>query len=249
MNAAALPVPPDSQIDNCLIHNRIEIIALLREMVAKRSLLTIHFNEGAEFIVTTVLAVNPEFEEVVVDWGADRQADLHLLQAERLTAVTLVDHIKVQFSTGRPQETVFEGGPAFRMRLPSSVLRLQRRNFYRVKVPMGRPVICRVTHPAQPAKLLDLRVLDLSVGGLALLVNPAEFDREPGGHIEDCRISIPDHGHFHATLEVRNAELLAEGAKARLKRLGCQFVDLPPHVTGQIQRYILQVERSRLGKG
>lgn len=245
MNDASQPVANNTDLDNCITHSRLEIVPILRDIADKHALLTIHFNEGSDFIVTSLLAVNPDYEEVVIDCGADKVANARLLAAPRLTAVTFLDHIKIQFATGGAQQTTFEGTPAFRVRLPDSLLRLQRRNYYRVKIPLARPVICRVANPALPGKLLDLKVLDLSVGGLALLVNPAEYDREPGGRIEDCRINLPDHGHFHAELEVRNAEVLAENAKHRLKRLGCQFVSLPGHVGGQIQRYILQLERSR----
>ncbi|MBK6980952.1 MAG: flagellar brake protein [Betaproteobacteria bacterium] len=247
MNDAAFPISAETELDNCIIHSRLEIIPILRDIAAKHALLTIHFSGGADFIVTSLLAVNPDFEEMVIDCGADPVVNARLLAAPRLTAVTFLDHIKIQFSTAGAQQTSFEGAPAFRIRMPDSLLRLQRRNYYRVKVPLARPVVCRVAHPAQPGRLLDLKVLDLSVGGLALLVNPADFDREPGGLVEDCKISLPDHGHFHAELEVRNAEVLAENAKHRLKRLGCQFLLLPGHVGGQIQRYILQVELSRLG--
>jgi c-di-GMP-binding flagellar brake protein YcgR len=247
MNDIAIPVPPGTDFENCLVHSHVEILGLLRDIANKRALLTIHFNEGAEFIVTSLLAVNPDFEEVVIDCGADRRANAHLLEASRLTVVTFLDHIKIQFVTGRAQETTYQGHPAFRIRVPESMLRLQRRNYYRVKVPLGRPVLCRVPRADHPGRHLDLKVLDISVGGIALLTVPETFDREVGQLVEECRVTLPEHGDFHVSLEVRNSEMLAEGPKQNLKRLGCQFIALPGTVTGQIQRYILQIERGRLG--
>ena len=247
MNDIAIPVPPGTDLDNCLVHSHVEILGLLRDIAAKHALLTIHFNEGADFIVTTLLAVNPDFEEVVIDCGADRATNARLLAAPRLTAVTFLDHIKIQFATGRAQETTFQGHPAFRIRVPESLLRLQRRNYYRVKVPLGRPVLCRVPRADAAGKHVDLKVMDISVGGMALLTVPESFDREVGQPVEDCRVTLPDHGDFRVSLEVRNTEMLAEGPKQNLKRLGCQFIALPGTVAGQIQRYILQIERGRLG--
>jgi c-di-GMP-binding flagellar brake protein YcgR len=247
MNGAALPVTPDANFENCVIPVRLQIVNILRDMAARRVLVTAHFNEGREFIVTMVLAVEPESDEFVIDLGADRVANAHLLAAARFTLVTFLDHIKIQFDTGPAQETSHLGAPALCTRIPAFVVRLQRRAFYRVKVPASRPVLCRLPHPAQPGKWLDLNAYDLSVGGVMLPLPSEEFDIAPGARIDDCRMTIPDHGHFQASLIVRNAEVLPGGPRQRLKRLGCEFVCLPPHVISLIQRYVLQVERSRIG--
>lgn len=247
MNAAALPVPPGTHDETCLIHSLAEIVPLLRDVVAKHALLTIHFGDSPGFIVTNMLAVDPVALELVFDCGADATMNRRLLAAPRLTFVTFLDHIKIQFATASARETLHDGAPAFRTRLPESVLRLQRRNFYRVKVPLSRPVLCRLSLPGTPRATLDLKVLDLSLGGLALLVCPDDFDALPGDAIGDCRITIPDFCDFRVALEVRNTEMLAEDDKHRLKRIGCRFVNLPGMYAGVIQRYILKMERNRLG--
>jgi c-di-GMP-binding flagellar brake protein YcgR len=241
---ASTPLPVDATVEDCTLRSPLEIQSILREIAGQHALLTLHFDGGTQFIVTALLAVLPEAGEILLDCGADDTATRRLLAARQLVAVTFLDHIKVQFAAGPARPADFEGAPAFRLPLPASLLRLQRRNFYRVKVPLSRPVACRVPHPGRPDARLDLKVLDLSVGGLALLVSPHEFDREPGGTIDDCRIALPEQGDFTARLEVRNAELLADRGRHALKRLGCRFLDLPVQVAGRIQRYILQVERN-----
>lgn len=246
MSAAHPPSAIDLRLDRCRILDRAGILAVLREILARRALITLHFHEGREFIVTTLLAVDADLEEIVVDWGADLEADRHLLQADRLAAVTFVDHIRIQFATGRARESVHAGAPAFRIRRPDEVLRLQRRNYYRVKVPAGRPVTCAVPDPARPGAFHDLRVLDLSVGGIALIAKVEESDRQPGDVLEGCRIGLPDHGDFEVALAVRSVERLAPVGRRELRRLGCEFLGLPARLAGRVQRYILQVERSRL---
>lgn len=248
MNApVALPIPQGTDLSPYELHSRFEIVAILKQVADSHALVTLYFNEGRDFIVSSLLSVNPDFEELVIDFGADATANARLLEAHRVQCVTFLENIRVQFTTARAQQTVFQGRPAFRIRLPDSVLRLQRRNAYRAKVPLANPPVCHVPHPRNPKTTLKLRLLDLSVGGLAVMAAPVDFDPEVGAVIQNCRISLPDFDEFEAHLEVRNVTVMAENAGNQLKRYGCQFVELPGSTTALIQRYILFVERSRHG--
>ncbi len=236
-----LPIPAGADIDNFRIYSAPEIIGLMREMISRRALLTVHFNEGRESIVTVLLDVNPEFEEVVFDRGADGGSNDHLLHASKLTFVTALDHIKIQFQCARAYDTTFEGKPAFRMRIPGSILRLQRRNTYRVKLPQTHPVLCRV--PRGGGDPVKLRVLDLSVEGVALVAEHGQIDLHEGDKLKGCRIDLPDHP-LQVDLEVRNALEILDPSGLR-SRYGCRFVNLPGSMAALIQRVILAIERAQ----
>lgn len=238
----ALPIPAGADVDNFRIYSAPEVIGLMREMIMRRALLTVHFNEGRESIVTILLSVNPEFEEVVFDRGADGSSNDHLLHASKLTFVTSLDHIKIQFQCPRAYDTTFDGKPAFRMRIPSSVLRLQRRNTYRVKLPQAHPVLCRIPR-AGAAEPVKLRVLDLSVEGVALVAEHGQIELHEGDKVKGCRIDLPDHP-LQVDLEVRNALEILDPSGHRW-RYGCRFVNLPGAMAALVQRVILSIERAQ----
>jgi c-di-GMP-binding flagellar brake protein YcgR len=230
------------------VYSRFEIVSLLREVMESHAFVTIYFNQGSEFIVTNVLHVNPEFEELILDFGADQKANERLLAATRITVVTFLDHIKLQFGATRAEATTFEDTPALRIRLPESVLRLQRRNFYRIRGPVAKPLTASVANPRQPDERVELRILDISCGGIAVLAGDGFPLLDQGAKLEDCRIELPEFGIVRAVLEIRNSAPMDDGIKENKVRYGCQFVDLSGPTITLIQRYINKIERSRATK-
>ncbi|MBI3375624.1 MAG: flagellar brake protein [Betaproteobacteria bacterium] len=234
-----------SEFERYQVYSRFEIVSLLREVADSHALVTVYFNQGAEFIVTNLLDVNPEFEELIFDLGADDNANRRLLRSERMTAVTFLDHIKLQFSAQHAELTEYEHLPAIRIRLPESLLRLQRRNFFRIRTPVARPILVAATHPLEPGRKLNFRVGDLSCGGVALVAGEGEAGLETGMALPDVRIELPEAGRLMVALEVRNVREHEEGVRRTLRRYGCQFLGLAPSLANSIQRYITRIQRER----
>lgn len=227
------------------IDSRFEIVALLREVADAHAPVTVYFNRGAEFIVTNLLDVNPEFEELIFDQGADIGANRRLLRSERMTVVTFLERIKMQFPAQRAEATIYERLPALRIRMPESLVRLQRRNCYRIRTPVARPIVAGVADPSDPGRCLRLRILDLSCTGIALVARDDEIMLEPGALLQDCRIELPEVGVLSTALEVRNIGSHEHGARNKLLRYGCRFVGMSPALVNAVQRYITRTERER----
>lgn len=234
--------PPD--LERYEVASRLEIVALLRALAESRMPVTVYFDRGADFIVSNVLQVNPDFEELILDRGADEAANRRLLKAARLTVVSFLDHIRLQFQAERAEETSYERRPALRLRLPGSLLRVQRRNNFRIRTPLARPIAASFRDPADRARRASLRILDLSCGGVSLVAGEGEIALEPGTVLTDCRIDLPEVGVLNTVLEVRHADRYEEGVRANLRRYGCQFVGLPPALASAVQRYITRTERA-----
>jgi len=232
------PVEQVGDDDRFRIFSRMEIVGLLRAVAAHRELVTVQFGGGQDFVVTAVLAVNPEFEEVVLDYGADEAAMQRLLRAERLRISTQLDHVRMSFTADGAGAVTFEDGPAFRVRLPDSLLRFQRRESYRLKVPLGRALLCQVP-AADGGAPLALKVRDISVAGIGLTDYPPSFLITIGQLLEGCRINLPELGALVADLEVMHA------TQGEARRCGCRFRNLPLPMATLIQRYITKVEREQ----
>jgi c-di-GMP-binding flagellar brake protein YcgR len=225
------------------VYSRIEIIALLREIQALHALVTIYFDGGERFALTNVLAVNPEFEELVLDAAANAHDNEALVRSQRLVVITFLHHVKIQFRATRAERTTLEGRPALRIRLPDSMLRFQRREAYRVQTPVAQPL--KVVVPAmRPQPSFALKVFDLSCGGVGVHPPTDAPALEPGQRLHGCMLALPGIGEVHADLEVRHL-MRSASASGPVTRCGLQFIDLSPAHATLVQRYINRLDRDR----
>jgi c-di-GMP-binding flagellar brake protein YcgR len=237
--------PESPEAEGCQVHSRLEIVNLLREVADAQSPVTISFDQDGEFVVTSLLAVNPDSEELIYDLGADAAVNQRLLRSAHMTVVTFVDNIRLQFAAQCVEATMHEHVPALRIGLPDSLLRLQRRDAFRLRTPAANPLFASVAVTSNPRQRVQLRVLDLSCGGLALQAAEGEIALKAGTILKDCCIELPDVGVLTATLKVRNVAVQEDAAGKKTLRCGCQFSGLPPAMMSAVQRYISKVERER----
>lgn len=244
MNASPALRTPESleqDLERYLVHDKLEIVSILRTLQTQREKVSMHW-EGDGFALSLVLAVNPEFEEMVFDSNNDTASNRRLMRAERITLVAVTNGVKVQFNARNPDVTTFDGLPALRMRLPDIVLRLQRREFFRIPTPL----LCTLALEEEGRlRALELRVADVSLGGLALIADKAPPKVECGQLLQDCRINLGTLGVIAPSLMVVNITESRTRSGAVQKRIGCSFDKLPRHVESQVSRYIAQVERER----
>lgn len=241
------PEPASPELEQCIVYSRVEIVALLQSLGRQGVLVTAYFDQHAGFAVTALLAVNPQFEEVVFDNASDPVTQRRLLAAESITFVAFVDAIKLQFTAKKADATTYEDKPAFRVRLPEEVLRLQRRDFFRVKTPVSKPAHCLVPYGEDKKQYEKLRLLDISVGGMAVVTYPEKFDLPAGSRIDECFLDLPGIGSVGVSLKVRHLAPVPRDDKARAA--GCEFVDLAPAARTAVQRYVnkLDAEQRKVG--
>ncbi len=92
----------------------------------------------------------------------------------------------------------------------------------------------------------DLPLLDISGGGVGLMVDPdSKDDFQIDTVFSDCRIDLPEEGLLVSTLIVRNAFDVTTKAAITTCVSAASIVDLPGTRLTMIQRYITRVERER----
>jgi c-di-GMP-binding flagellar brake protein YcgR len=215
----------------------VEVANLLKDIVARRLLLTLYY--GADrFIVSTLLAADAR-AGVTLDAAQDPATTRAMAASPALTAVTFVDQIKTQFTLRQARETTHTGRPALSAPLPDSILRLQRRDSYRVAPPRAASITLSVPLPGRASATFALG--DLSVGGAAVLAGPPVREFVPGAIFQDCELTLPDHGAIRLALEIRNQR--PNGAERDL-RYGCRFHNLAGTVASVIQRVINDLQKT-----
>jgi c-di-GMP-binding flagellar brake protein YcgR len=243
-----MPDLPADAIDDgkYRIASRVEIVAILRDLLKAGELVTAYFHGGRDFVVTAVLEVDAERGFAVLDSGANPQQNARLLASGQLSATASQHGVRIQFKAGPVESVSFEGRPAFRVPIPDSLVKLQRREYYRMPTPLMRPVICEL--PARDGERAHVMIADISVGGVCLMGEPSGVPLEPGQTLSGCRILLPDMGSVLTDLVVRNSYTVTLKNGAIARRTGCEFVRLGAQQEAMVQRYIMKLDRERRGK-
>ena len=229
--------------DKYSINWKKEIVYILRAVMEKGELVSTHFDHGESFFLTAILEVDAAEEEVFLDFGANDALNRKILNSDKIIFVTAHDKVRVQFVANRVEKTRFEGRDAFKIELPESLIKLQRREYFRVATPIVNPLKCII--PAENHRKIEMVVVDISIGGIGVALPSIDEPIERGMVFHGCHLALPDIGNIVTSMEVRNLfeATLRNGQKS--KRAGCQFIDLPANMQSMIQRYIIKVERER----
>lgn len=242
MTTAALT---DAEIeDRFFVTGPKQISALLGQFIYKSIPVTVNFGSEKDFILTTLLEARAD--ELVFDFGGDVLVNQRLHNATHLTFVTSVSGIRVQFSTTGGVNIVRWGdADAFATRLPERVLRLQRRETYRIRMPVAHPIhgYLHYSESGQHHER-DWPIHDLSVAGLCLTL-PQSSIHLRSMEIESVGFTLPGFAKIDVRSALRHVTDMASGAHHHAHRLGIAFIDLPRSHEVAIQRYIIALERER----
>ena len=241
MNEAELEDWHDYQVAS-----RREIVALLRQIGERNQLIRMLIKGEADVCVTSILAVDEDSNTVVLDRSIERAQNQRIEAAGRVKCETTLDKIRILFSADALGATTWRGEPALRADIPPTLIRLQRREYYRMPTPISNPVRALIPVLIEAGGGMGVFPLhDISVGGIALLDSKLQLGTGIGRVIEGCRIELPEIGPIATSLEIRNSLDLTLLNHKTSRRLGCRFVDISRGGLAAVQRYITRLERER----
>ncbi len=225
-----------------LVSHPREIQRYLNEVMEGKTLVAIYGKNGKDFVLSTLLAVDEKQGFILLEQGVDPAMNAMLLGSPHCTIATTHDQVHIQFSSDRIEATTFGKSPAFRVPMPKELLRLQRREYYRLGTSVINPVKCMIN---SGTGLIETVVVDISIGGVGVLAYQEAGKLKAGETYQGCRLALPGTGEFALSLSVRTTFDVTLKNGRLTHRAGCEFIDLPPSVETAIQRYIIRVERER----
>jgi c-di-GMP-binding flagellar brake protein YcgR len=129
--------------------------------------------------------------------------------------------------------------------LPESILRLQRREYFRATALVSQPITGRIAlETEQGINRQTMRGIDISLGGVALLAGSTLETVKVGDVFAKAELNLPGVGEITADLEVLNIRPQHSGGHL-CSRFGCRFVNLAPAMASKVQRYINRLELER----
>jgi c-di-GMP-binding flagellar brake protein YcgR len=134
-----------------------------------------------------------------------------------------------------------DGGPQLRLQRPDSLIRLQRRDAHRVRVPNDTTV--RLTlDPSVPA-LSSVTLDELSIRRGALRVTGRRERLEAGALFERARLILPDGDEWPVAARIVHTAVLRRHADRADLRIGVQFVRPAPGFEAAVMRLVGGIAR------
>jgi flagellar brake protein len=219
-----------------------EVQALLRELRDAVTPVALSAPDGAN-LGATVWTVDPDRRRIALDVEPGDPQLPALVEANEVTAVAYLDAVKLQFDL---QDLVLVRTPratALQARLPRCIYRFQRRAAYRVRTLERQAPSAQFRHPALPDMPLALRVIDVSIGGCALLL-PDDVPPLPLGiTLQGVVLELDMSTRLTVSLRLQHASSIL--SKAAGLRLGCELVQPDVGTERALQRFIDHTQKRR----
>ena len=219
-----------------------EIAATLRRLQDGNVLVNLNGPHGSVYTTSLWTA---DAERGSLSFAADA-SDPQLqavLEGGEAVAVAYLDKVKIQFDVGHFVLVHGARSCALTSSYPHELFRFQRRESFRVRPLLRDAPLARLPHPMIPDMALALRILDLSVGGCALLLPQDMPMLEPGVLVNRVQLELDTTTRFECGLRLHHVTSIH--CESSGVRLGCEIVRLGQDAERTLQLYIDQTQKRR----
>jgi c-di-GMP-binding flagellar brake protein YcgR len=226
-------------MDEYRITSPVEIHDYLQQLVDNRILVTLSGPAGS--YTTLLWQIDTKRQMLCFSASEDDRQLQALLESGEIVAVAYLDSIKIQFDLDGAIEV---RGPqrALNAKFPKELYRFQRRAAFRVQPLATKSPVARFRHPAMPDMQLALRILDISLSGVALFLPDDVPPITAGVKINHCELELDDETHLDVNLLLHHVTSIHP--ESRGVRLGCELVGLD-FSDRSLQHYINQTQKRR----
>lgn len=242
----AAPGASSSNQDEFRIDAGPEIESWLRQLQGLKTRVTLGTPDGVS-VTAPLVDIDPVHGGLSFEVRGD-EAGLQALQScDEVLALAYLDNIRLEFELGPMMLVLGPEQATLRAPMPPLLYRFQRRLAFRVQSLGSNYPRVRLRHPMWPEMQLELRVLDVSATGLALLLPSGVPEIAAGLTMAGVQVELERDSRFEATIRLRH--ISSGGAEVQGIRLGCAFVRLPDGAQRALQSFIdLTQRRQRLLK-
>lgn len=234
-----------------LVHNLKEIIQILSDLSKRKTMIKASFNRGDDEYLTTIIEVDEKNHALYLDIGLDEAFNNKLLQSSHVVFLR-DDGVRIKWVSDQVSVVSKTDGKAIRIALPIRLIRMQRRDFFRVPTPVLNAVPCQIpilneVVDSGADRSLELTLVDVSLGGVGVMAtDPLHPALVEGASFDSCKISFPDVGMANLTLQVKNIMPIPVKSGSIKYRIGLQYIEPSRGNESLIHKYTFNLERSML---
>ncbi len=228
--------------DKYLIRSAREIQLTLQAIAKGAKPVIMYYNHEKSLMKTLLLCATSN--GIWLDFSQNEEENRAFLMANEVVMVTMHQGAKVQFTCEDPIVATYAGNSAYYFPLPAQILRLQRREYFRV--PIIGDILLKCAIPLWKEKtttMQEITIQDISVGGIQLIGKEIGMGLQEGEIYHNCSINLPEVGTLVVDIEVRNLFDLPAADGSVIKHAGCRFLSLDNQQTILLQRFIGQMQR------
>jgi c-di-GMP-binding flagellar brake protein YcgR len=242
-----------------LVRNPRGIVNHLTDIYKNRCIISAHFGEDNSSFLTLITEFDPKKNILVIDGAPTESLNSQLSNSTKVIFRTQLDGVKASF-LGKQIKKINHGDrSSFAMALPNAVFWLQRRQYYRVKIPLAHTQsFCQMSNGktiAQLANPLDdsiiLRLTDLSINGFASINSNSELNNlfVEDKEFHSCKIHLNDGKNDTVSFVVKEITEIKLNNKTQEQRIGCLFTNVSPSFETSIQLYMqfIELQKRKLG--
>lgn len=220
-----------------LIRSAMEIQLTLQAIAKNRTPVLMYYEHEQHFLRSILLCANDK--GIWLDVSKSDADNNALVRSDEVILVTMHQGAKVQFACPAVIIATYAANPAYYFPLPTEIFRVQRREYFRLSTTADAPLSCVVPpKEGHSESVSEVTIMDISVGGIALMCRESSVNLQEGQLYEDCRIDLPGVGTLVATVMVKNLFDVTTPAGKIIKHAGCEFVQMDGKMTMLLQRYI-----------
>jgi len=157
-----------------LVSHAAEIVRILRELMEDKNIVALYGENEKQFLLSTLVAIEPEKGYLLFEQGVDQAMNALLLNSKECTFASTHDQVHIQFSSSMIEADKLGHEAVFRVPMPREILRLQRREYYRLVTSVINPVKCQIN---TSTVMMESVVVDISIGGVGVLAAGARGAR------------------------------------------------------------------------
>jgi c-di-GMP-binding flagellar brake protein YcgR len=218
------------------VRAQVEIRALLKQFVEGDVPLVLTTPDGLH-CTTSLWAEDPQRGVLVFSADPRDEAVQRLAESHEVVATGYLDSVKVQFDVHDLVLVHGRSASAFNAQYPREVFRFQRRHAFRVR-PVGRiQPHALLRHPELERPQIDLRIVDISHTGVALMLNEELDLFRSGQALPEAILELDASTRLSVTLRVMHVSMAGLDASP-YRRIGCELVDLSASAHKDLQRYL-----------
>jgi c-di-GMP-binding flagellar brake protein YcgR len=242
-----IELSPEIGDNKSRVSSKSNIQNILQAVMQRNMLVALHFGHNDDFILTSILAIDPELGKIVVDSGEAEKLGQVVLHANKVTFVTSKDESKIQFICTAIRKIQFEGRNAFSIDLPESLLRIKKRQYYQITNASPTLLKCIIPLPNEHnSNKTEITIHDISCGGITLIEQDPLVNFKCGVIYKNCQIALPGIGTLNIAIRVKNTYKVTLENGLICKHAGCEFINSPQEMLEMVRHYISKLKQEEI---